>query len=295
VIAAGPYRAVIASVGGSLRELRYQGRDLVVPFAAEQLRPFYRGAVLAPWPNRVIDARYRLADSVQRLPVNEPARGHALHGLVQWLDFAVAQSEQAAVSLMQEVEPQDGYPFRIAIEVNYRICAVRGLSWQVTAANVGAATAPYGTGPHPYLVAGPSPLDSWRLALPAASYVEVESERLTPVGQRPVAGGDFDFRDGRVLGPIQIDHAFGDISWEPDGQASAVLEDPGGAGVAISWDKACPWVQIHTADRPEVEFNRLGLAVEPMTCPPDAFNSRQDLIWLEPGQTHQAAWQIRAW
>ena len=43
-----------------------------------------------------------------------------------------------------------------------------------------------------------------------------------------------------------------------------------------------PWVQAYTAD----ELSRPGVAIEPMTCPPNAFNSGEDLIALKVGQTH---------
>ena len=62
----------------------------------------------------------------------------------------------------------------------------------------------------------------------------------------------------------------------------------------MTWDEACPWVQIHTADRDTPELSRLGLAVEPMTCPPDAYNSGTDLIVLAPGQSTTASWTIAA-
>jgi len=52
------YAAVITAVGASLRELQFRGRDLVVPFDAGAVRPLYRGAVIAPWPNRIADGRY---------------------------------------------------------------------------------------------------------------------------------------------------------------------------------------------------------------------------------------------
>jgi aldose 1-epimerase len=61
----------------------------------------------------------------------------------------------------------------------------------------------------------------------------------------------------------------------------------------MRWDEAWPWVQVHTADRPEPGLNRSGLAVEPMTCPPDAFNSGVDLVRLQPGAEHRARWH--AW
>ena len=43
-----------------------------------------------------------------------------------------------------------------------------------------------------------------------------------------------------------------------------------------------PWVQVYSGE----QVSRRGVAIEPMTCPPDAFNSHTDLVALEPGQTH---------
>ncbi|MDR2253282.1 MAG: aldose 1-epimerase family protein [Bifidobacteriaceae bacterium] len=299
VIRAGSYRAVVASVGATLRSLTLDGRDLVVPFDADQLRPRYRGAVLAPWPNRVIDGRWTDRDEPRQLPLNEASRGHALHGLARWLSFAERSASSNGVVLEAVIEPQTGYPYRLVSRVEYVVDAVRGLSWSVTATNVGAQAAPYGCGPHPYLVAGPGPLDAWSLTLPASSFIEVEGPRLLPGETRAVDGLDFDFRTERVLGAIEIDHAFGGIEWSdgPDGQSRAVatVRHPAGSGVSIAWDQACPWVQVHTADLPDPSVNRLGLAVEPMTCPPDAFNSGVDLVWLEPGASHRAEWTIAGW
>ncbi|MDR2454930.1 MAG: aldose 1-epimerase family protein [Bifidobacteriaceae bacterium] len=295
VIAAGPYRAEIASVGATLRRLAYQGRDLVVPFEAGQVRPHYRGAVLAPWPNRVIDGRYTARGARLQLPLSEPDRLHALHGLALWVGFGARTASGGGVVLEGVVEPQAGYPHRLALEVSYMADAVQGLTWSVAATNLGTQAAPYGCGPHPYLVAGPGVLDSWALTLPAESFIEVEGPRLLPGAVRAVDGLAFDFRAGAVLGATRIDHCFGGIGFGADGRAVARLEDPSGTGVSISWDAACPWVQVHTADLPAPGPSRLGLAVEPMTCPPDAFNSGRDLVWLAPGETHRASWTIAAW
>ena len=58
-------------------------------------------------------------------------------------------------------------------------------------------------------------------------------------------------------------------------------------------DAAYPYLQIFTGDTlPQPERRRTGLAVEPMTCAPDAFNSGEGLITLEPGQSHTAQWGI---
>lgn len=299
------YEAIIASVGASLRTLTFDGRDLVVPFDADEVRPGYRGATLAPWPNRIVDGRYRFGGATHQLPLTEPARGQALHGLLAWAEFSDRLVVDDRVVLAAVIEPQSGYPFRIEVEVEYRLDA-DGLRQTVSAHNIGADAAPWGTGPHPYLVGGPStssgtqdpaapPVDSWTLLLPASEVLTVTPDRLSPVAVEPVAEHpEWDFRTARPIGDVFIDHAFTGLA-RTDGVAEVRLTSEGGTGVAISFDDRCPWVQVHTADNPGLDgIHRIGLAVEPMTCPPDAFNSGTDLVTLAPGQSHAASWRIRA-
>jgi aldose 1-epimerase len=290
------YSAVIASIGASVRTLQYDGRDLIVPFEADSLRPNYRGATLAPWPNRIVDGRYTHDGVEYRLPLNEPDRGHALHGLVCWLDFAAVHQTDRTVTLGSTIEPQDGYPFRLALEVTFTI-SEHGLSTTVLATNLGSERAPFGTGPHPYLVAGPGRVDDWTLQLPASEVMTVTEDRLTPAGIERVeteSNGAYDFRTPRPIAETAIDHAFTALARDGSATTTVRLLDPSGSGVAMTWGTDCPWVQIHTADLPDPAKSRLGLAVEPMTCPPDAFNSTIDLISIRPGETTQASWSISA-
>lgn len=288
------YDAEIASVGASLRALTFDGRDLVVPFDADEVRPGYRGATLAPWPNRIVGGRYRFAGVEHQLSLTEPARAQALHGLLAWVEFEDRLVLDDRVALAAVIEPQTGYPFRIEVEVEYRLEA-DGLHQTVTARNIGADAAPWGTGPHPYLVAGPGRVGDWTLTLPASEVLTVTPDRLSPVAVEPVTEHpEWDFRDARPIGDVFIDHAFTELT-RTDGIAEVRLVTAAGAGVGIAWDRACPWVQVHTADTPAVPAtHRIGLAVEPMTCPPDAFNSGVDLVTLAPGETHAASWRIFA-
>jgi aldose 1-epimerase len=320
----GAYEAVVASVGASLRALRHEDRDLVVPFEADELRPGYRGATLAPWPNRVVDGEYSFGGVDYTLPLTEPERGHALHGLAAWLDFQKTGGGPDEVTLAATIEPQAGYPWRVEVTTTYRLSA-DGLEQTVTARNVSAQPAPWGTGPHPYLVAGGSPLEEWTLELPAARVLLVTDDRLIPTALHPVDADDaarFDYREPRSIGAAEIDHAYTDLLRSDDGiatvrltartpppltadassGASGRLGAAAGSGVEMSWDAACPWVQIHTADRPggaADPAHRVGLAVEPMTCAPDAFNAGSydydaGLIVLEPGAEASASWRIAA-
>jgi aldose 1-epimerase len=290
---AGDYRATVASIGASLRELTWQGRDLVVPFDEDEVRPGYRGAVLAPWPNRVVDGRYQFDGVEHQLALTEPERGHALHGLVVWQDFAVVSEEPSAVALAVTLPPQDGYPFRLGLVVTYSL-SEQGLTISLEATNTGPGPAPFGASIHPYLCAGAGLVDDWSLQLPAASVLTVTPDRLVPREVQAVteAPSQFDFRDQRTIADTFLDHAFTDLSADSDGTFTARLTDGAGRGVVMRWGPECRWLQVHTADRPDPETSRIGLAVEPMTCPPDAFNSGRDLVILPPGEAAVVHWQI---
>ena len=299
VLRVGEYQAVIASVGASLRSLTFGGRNLVVPFEADEIRPGYRGANLAPWPNRIADGAYTFGGQRHQVPVNEIERLTALHGLVIWNDWELLEQTPQSATFGTIIEPQEGYPHRLAIEAAYTL-SEQGLTWRISATNIsdGTAAAPYGVGPHPYLVAGNGTVDGWTLELPATQILSVTPDRLLPTTVDEVAtlrDGYFDFQGARELGGTEIDHAFTGLQTTTNDDVEVRVISPEGTGVLMRWDGAVlPWVQIHTADRPEAELNRLGLAVEPMSCPPDAFNSGTDLISLAPGERHDAEWLIAA-
>lgn len=303
-ISSGDYAAVVTACAGALRKLTYRGRDLVVPFPEGGPIPDYRGIIAAPWPNRIADGRYKFDGREHQAAVNEPERGCALHGLAFQRDWQLVAAGDDSVTLGLELPPQEGYPFALRLEATYTLDGggapeQGGLTWEVRASNEGDGDAPYGVCPHPYLVAGRSRLDDWELEVPAGTFLEVTPDRLLPLGERPVEGHAFDFRRPRRIGGTEIDHAFTGIAFHGGAGLSAtarvIVRDPEHrTGVGIAWDRTCPWLQIHTADKKPPLPNRLGLAVEPMTCPPDAFNSGSDLIRLAPGTTHSARWRIFA-
>lgn len=299
---AGDYEAVIASVGASLRSLTFAGRDLVVPFDADEVRPSYRGATLAPWPNRIVDGLYAFGGTERQVALTEPARHHALHGLAAWLDYEAVDKGPSHVTLEAAVEPQTGYPWRVVIRTTFSLDA-EGLTQTVTATNESPDAAPWGTGPHPYLVAGAGHVDDWTLELPADEVLAVTPDRLSPIGLRPVDADDperFDFRAARAIRAVEIDHAYTSLQRDEAGLARVRVTGAAGSGVEMTWDAACPWVQIHTSDKGVGKpGHRTGLAVEPMTCAPDAFNAdRYDydagLIVLEPEASASASWRISA-
>jgi aldose 1-epimerase len=293
-IAHGPYRAVVTESGGALRVLTYEGRDLVDGFAEDEMSPGCRGQLLMPWPNRIRDGRYTWDGVEQQLPLTEPSRSNASHGLVRWVAWSVASHTGAVLELTYRLMAQSGYPWTLDLSVTYTLDD-DGLTVTQRAVNRSGSAAPYAQGAHPYLVAGPGPIDAWELLLPAATRSLSDPERLLPTGRESVSGTDSDFREARPLGRVGFNHAFTDLVTDGTGHATTVLRDPGaGTGVELWVDRTQPWLMVYTADDRPAPLHRRSVAVEPMTAQADAFRSGEDLVRLEPGTSFASTWGIRA-
>ena len=70
----------------------------------------------------------------------------------------------------------------------------------------------------------------------------------------------------------------------------AELHDGGRWGATLWADESYPYVMVFTGDIPEI--GRKGLAVEPMSCPPDAFRSKDGVVVLEPDASWMGTWGI---
>lgn len=290
-LAANGFTAQVAANGATVVSLEYNSRPLVRAFDPRSPRPVFSGAILAPWPNRVIDGAYSWQGQDQQLEITEPERGHALHGLVIDTAFEIAEHRADFAQLRTVIEPSAGYPYRVQLVVEYRLEA-GGLRTFAAATNLGEGTAPFGWGSHAYLVAPGKQVNEWTLSLPAGKVQLTEGERLLPKDVVEVAGTELDFRTPKLIEDVFIDHAFTDLAASATGSCRASLTDAQGVGSHITWDESCPWVQVHTADRDDTALDRTGLAIEPMTCPPGGFNSGQDVIALAPGASCEATWLI---
>ena len=276
----GDYTARVATVGGALARLTWRGADLVLATDSEgdgtAYAPAYAGKVMAPWPNRLRDGRYPWAGADHRLPLTEPDTATALHGLVCWQEWRVASAAPDRVTLATDLWPQPGYPFRLGLAVDYAL-SEDGLRVTVDAVNLGDVPAPYGVAFHPYLRCGDGPLDECLADIPAARVVLTDSRGL-PVREGAVDRHGLDLRGGVPLALIRADHAFTGF---PDGGWQASLSRPGMPfRTTIASDTR--WAQVFTADN----IGRAGLAIEPMSCPADAFRSGAGLVTLAPGARH---------
>jgi aldose 1-epimerase len=283
-LAFGEQRAVVVGVGAGLRTYSVGERPILDGYGAGELCKSGRGQLLVPWPNRIEDGRYDLDRRSLQLPLNERERRNAIHGLVRWSHWSVADRAAERVAFEHVLYPQPGYPFALELRAEYSL-SEEGLAVRIEATNVSPEVAPFGAGSHPYLAVEGNLVDGVELYVPAAT-VLIADERGLPVASAAVANEGVDFRKGRPIGAARLDHCFTDLERDDGGRAAARV------GTTTLWvDESFPYLMVFTGDElPDVA--RRSIAIEPMTCAPNAFRSGEGLIRLEPGQAHVGRWGI---
>ena len=287
------HRAVVVEIGGGLREYRAGEREIFDGFAADELAPGSAGQLLAPWPNRIRDGHYTFEGTTYQLPLTEPTRHNAIHGLVNWGRWRLTDRADDAVTLEFDLPPQVGYPWSLTLRTRWSVSA-DGLRCDQEVMNTSGQSAPWGYSAHPYLRLPGVPVEDIVLTVPARIRVLADM-RMLPIGAVKVAGSEYDFSEPRRIGDAQLDTTFGDVETGPDGGSAVTLAAPDGSQSLTVWaDGKFKWWQVFTGDGLPGDRHRRSVAVEPMTCPPDAFRSGRDLIVLAPGETWSASWGVRA-
>ena len=160
------------------------------------------------------------------------------------------------------------------------------------AQNAADVAAPFGIGFHPYLTVGMA-IDEAILHIPARRWL-VTDERELPIEDRPVVGSNRDFTETRPIGPLRLDTGYTDLVRGSDGLARASLAKPDGSRRVTLWaDPSFRYLMVYTGDTlTDASRRRRAVAIEPMTCPPNALCSGIDLVRIEPGQVFEARWGL---
>jgi aldose 1-epimerase len=286
----GDQRATVVEVGGGLRAYSLGDRQLIDGYGEHEMCRSGRGQVLAPWPNRLEDGRYDFEGRSHQLSLSEPATRTAIHGLVRWTSWDPVTLEADRAVLEHQLRPQPGYPFMLRMRVEYKL-GETGLAVRTTATNNGGEPCPFGIGFHPYLTVGTPVVDTAILAVPARTVLR-SNERGIPEGVGSVDGSAYDFRQPRPIGNTVLDNAFTDLERDQDGLARVHLRDPEGSSELTLWaDDAFRYVMVFSGD-PLPDVARRSVAVEPMTCPPNAFRTGDGVVRLEPGGAFTCAWGL---
>jgi aldose 1-epimerase len=290
-IRAGHYEATVTELGAGIRRLRHRDQSLISGYEPDELPPAAAGQLLVPWPNRIDRGMYSFAGASHQLDLSEPARGNAIHGLTRWANWQSAVQRRHAVTLRHMLHGSPGYPFCLELAATFELDAASGLHVSVTASNAGSRPAPYGTGWHPYLTAGTPVIDECDLELPAGRWLPADDRGIPCAEPQDVTGTPYDFRERRRIGGTRIDHALTSLARDPAGRAWAYLA--GGSTRLAFWaGPGYDWLQVFSGDALDPAHRRRAIAMEPMTCPPNAFASRMGLLTVEPGASVTHSWGI---
>jgi len=287
-LSSGSARLAVDLRGGGLRRLVVDEWDVLDGYPARTVPQGWRGGVLLPWPNRLREGRWTWAGRDLQLEVSSPEAPNAIHGLVSWQPWTVLAATDEAATVCTVVEARPGYPFRLAAAIDYELRPDR-LSVTLRVRNLGTEPAPFGAGMHPYLHVGASEdggIGGAELTVGARTALEVDGG--LPTGGRHRFHGDV----GRI-GHRALDDPLTDLARDEDGWARVHLRGPAGE-LELAVDGAWPWLQIYTGDQLPEGQRRRSLAVEPMTCPPNALADGADLVVLEPGGEWSGSWTL-AW
>jgi aldose 1-epimerase len=200
--------------------------------------------------------------------------------------FALVDRSTHALTLRCDLRPRPGYPFAVRLEVEYALADER-LEVALRATNQGDGPAPFGGGLHPYFRGR---ADDWLLEVPGATRVPIDARMLPSGPPVAVAGTVDDFMRARHVGRRRIDTSFGDLARDGDGRARVRIARPERT-IEMWLDEGFRFVHVYAADAVDDRARaRASIAIEPMTCAPDAFRSGLGRQILEPGQATTSVW-----
>lgn len=288
------YVAVVPSFGCNVNEVvlsnGIQNFDIVDGDASPEellINKGFKGCKLVPYPNRIKQGIYSFEGRKHRLPVNDGP--NALHGLVLYQPFQIIASkanENEAELITEYAYNQNdmGYPFCFKLQVSF-LLNKNGLTKTTQITNSGEGNMPVGDGWHLYFKCK-SKIDDCILLFDSEKIV-INDTTLIPTGQTQ----DFDcFKTSKVVDNFEFDDCF--ILSPKNNIAEVVLTDKVHNLSIVSWQETgnqkYNYLQIYTPP------HRNSIAIEPMTCQPNAFNNTEGLITLKPLETISITCGIRA-
>lgn len=291
-ISSGSQRATIVEVGGGVREYAVDGREVLDPYPLEAMCDGAHGAPLIPWPNRLADGVYTFDGNEHQVALTEPDKHNAIHGLLRWRNWRAVEHEPDRVLMATRLHPLTGYPFLLDVRIEYCVSAA-GLAVTTTATNLGETSCPFGSGQHPYLSPGTGLIDECTLQLDAARWVDTANDRQLPTGTRATRGTPMDFTVPRTVGGQRLDVPFCDVNRDADQRAWVTLTALDGTRAELWVDSTYELIELYSGDTLEPHRRRRGLGAEPMTCPPNAFQTGTGLQRLDPGESRTSSWGAR--
>lgn len=277
------YHAVVVEIGAGIRVLERHDRSVLESYDEAAICDGAHGANLVPWPNRVFGGDYRFMDQEYRLPLTEPEAGNAIHGLIRWLPFWVTHLARNSVTLEAVLHPTPWYPFLLRVRFGYEL-STNGLVVTTEVLNLGTQACPVAIGHHPYLSPGNDGTVNSALFSTSANQVHSGFEKSE--------AADAHLELPQLVGDRVLDTTFTIPAAAHSGRGWARLTGADHKTVELWTDQSYRYLQIFSGDTLPNWRRRKAMAVEPMTAPPNALQSGQDLLVLQPRETLETQWGV---
>ncbi len=293
----GEFVSILPYLGGSINQMVLRKDENLVEIldgyispqdAEKNLETSFKGSNLLPFPNRIADGKYSFHDQLFHFPINFHQENNAIHGLLFNQELKVIDQEDGEIGCMlileYQAEESEGYPFKYHFKINYRLSEDRGFECKVKFTNLMDQSIPVGHGWHPYFRLGENAIDNLLLQFPAKDILKVD-KRSIPTGELEPYNK---FNQISIIGNTVLDNCF--LLKDENQYAEIIIMDKSKDFGYKIWQETGKYkynyLQVYTPP------HRKSIAIEPMTCAPDAFNNQMGLVILAPQEVMSTTFGI---
>lgn len=237
---------------------------------------------LLPFPNRIADGNYIFEGKQYQLPINKPKENNTIHGFIWNKPFQIKLSthdESSVILHYTYLGEEVGYPFPFEVTMHY---SLKSQQFKITLQiqNTGNSNMPLGYGWHPYFTLQ-SPVDHLQLQLPESNILET-NHRLIPTGNKEKYTI---FKTLQSIGNTQFDTAF-EITESAETFLTLLWNEQQQYGIRLQQSNTLPYLQVY------IPPHRNSIALEPMSCSANAFNSLPNKNLLKPKEVFFAEMSV---
>lgn len=278
----GSFAEIMPELGSILTKLHLKNTDVIVcPVHGDDYKHGFPSAFMFPFPSRIEHGKYEFEGKSYQFPINEPARGHAIHGFTSHLPFEVNNKTENTISCTLKYEGDyEGYPFPFEVEVQYEILN-HCLYITYLAKNTGESNMPCAMGWHPYFKLGDTKVDDLTINIPAVKVIKLDEGMIARGEEDSDLGKTIDLKD-KVL-----DNGFRVIEKGDSVQTELISKDKKLVVWQEQGDEKFKYLVIYTPP------TRDCVAIEPLTSNINAFNNKEGLITLKPSASMTQ--RIKVW
>ncbi len=262
---------IYQNLGASIQEFSKNGISIIKGFdKVDDYKMQHTSSILCPFPGRVEHGKYDYDNNTYQLETNENNRNNAIHGKVAHEFFECIHSEnsenKAVLTFSYTPKKLDkGYPFAYRVQAKY-IITNENLLLDISIENLDETNIPFGLGWHPYFVC--PDMQSSILQFNSTKEILCDTEMI-PIDEKAVI----------ISSPFKIEDLHFDTCFTLNDKKVSLQTDTYSIDMVVL-NSENQFIQIFTP------HSRDCIALEPMTCAPDAFNNQMGLLELKPSTSY---------